>query len=158
MVELGGSLPEGLVVPARQSLWIDVLWWFASTLLLALIAFALTYVIYRLQPNASTWPAAETVFGRGDLALAALALLGGIFAEVRESSRAPLRVRLAVIITSVLVLMVGVGVYATAQVSTLLSQPIDRLFTSQITLFVLLWMIGTQIFLFLLRNEEARRL
>lgn len=151
--QLGGTLSPGLLTRSRQPLWVEVLWWVSGTLLVTLAAFPFTFLIYRVVAPDHSWPTHEMVFGRGDLAIAALALIGGIVAEIRESSRLQQKVGMSLLIVTVLLLLAAIAAYSVSQAQSMLGKDWDKVLVSQVTSATLIAVIGIQLILFALREK-----
>jgi len=93
------------------------------------------------------------VFGRGDLAIAALALIGGIVAEIRESSRLHQKVGMSLLIVTVLLLLAAIAAYSVSQAMSMLGKDWDQVLVSQVTGTTLIIVIGIQLILFALRDK-----
>jgi hypothetical protein len=101
--------------------------WLTTTLIFSLLPFALLPLVYHAFHNPPEWPSVYDLFGKGEIALIVVAVLGATVAELVQASNASLTLRAVLVAVSSVSGMIAIAIYAIAQYQVLAKEEPDAI-------------------------------
>ena len=130
--------------------------WLTTTLGFSLIPFALLPLVYHAIHDPHSWPSVYDLFGKGDIALVVVAVLGATVAELVQPTTASPAVRASLVAVSSVAGMVAVAIYAIAQYQLLAQEKADSVVNTYTLGILLLVNVTIQCALIIRRSTGGK--